>query len=44
MQNPKLIFYEAFQSSKDAIRRERYLKSTKGKTTLRLMLRESLKN
>ena len=39
----KLIFYEAFSNKEDAIRRERYFKTTKGKTTLRIMLRESLK-
>jgi len=38
-----LVFYEAFQSQKDALRRERYFKTTKGKTALRLMLRDSLK-
>ncbi len=39
----ELIFYEAYKSKADAKRREMYLKSTKGKSTLRLMLRESLK-
>ncbi len=39
----KLVFYEAFLSDDDARRRERYLKTTKGRSTLRLMLRESLK-
>ncbi len=38
----KLLFYEAFPSRADALRRERYLKSTAGKRTLRLMLREHL--
>ena len=38
----KLIFYEAFSAKKDAERRERYFKTTKGKKTLRLMLREIL--
>jgi putative endonuclease len=38
----KLIFYEAFYAKNDAIRRETYFKTTKGKTTLRIMLRESL--
>ncbi|MBI4276564.1 GIY-YIG nuclease family protein [Candidatus Uhrbacteria bacterium] len=37
-----LIFYEAFLSKKDALRRERYFKTNKGKTTLRQMLREYL--
>lgn len=35
-----LIFYEAFISEKDAKRRESYFKSTKGKRTLKLMLKE----
>jgi len=39
----RLIFYEAFSSKSDAIRREQYLKTSKGKKTLRLMLRESTK-
>ena len=39
----KLIFYECFLSKADAIRRERYLKTSKGKSTLKMMLRESLK-
>ena len=37
-----LIFYEAYQNEKDAKRRERYFKTTKGKTTLRMMLKDSL--
>jgi len=39
----KLIYYEAFVSKEDARRREKYFKTTKGKSTLRLMLRETLK-
>jgi putative endonuclease len=39
----ELIFYEAYRSEHDAKRREIYLKSTKGRTTLRSMLREFLK-
>ena len=35
-----LIFYEAYLIEKDAIRREKYLKSTKGKRTIKLMLKE----
>jgi len=35
-----LIHYEAYKNMKDAKRREEYLKSTKGKTTLRYMLKE----
>lgn len=38
----KLIHYEAFLSEEDAKRREKYFKTSKGKTTLRLMLRENL--
>ena len=38
----KLIFYEAFINKKDAVRRERYLKTTKGKATLKMMLKEVL--
>lgn len=37
-----LIFYEAYVDKYDALRRERYLKTQKGKTTLRNMLREFL--
>jgi putative endonuclease len=36
----KLIFYEAYLSKKDALRREGYFKTTKGKTTLKTMLKE----
>ena len=35
-----LIHYEAYRNMKDAKRRELYLKTTKGKTTLRTMLKE----
>ena len=38
-----LVFYEAFKSEADARRREQYLKTTKGKKTLKLMLKDSLK-
>lgn len=37
----ELIFYEAFKSEKDARRREIYLKSTKGKRALKIMLQYS---
>ncbi len=37
-----LIFYEAYRNEKDAKRREGYFKTTKGKTTLRAMLKEYL--
>jgi putative endonuclease len=36
----QLIFYEAFAKEADARRREKYLKSSNGKSTLRMMLRE----
>lgn len=36
----ELIHYEAYRNSKDAKRREGYLKTTKGKTTLKMMLKE----
>jgi predicted GIY-YIG superfamily endonuclease len=38
----RLIFYEAFVEKSDAVRREDYLKTTKGKSTLRMMLRNAL--
>ncbi len=38
----RLIYYEAFISGKDARRREKYFKTTKGKKALKLMLREAL--
>ncbi len=38
----ELIFYEAFKDKRDAIRRERYLKTTKGKSSLKQILRFSL--
>lgn len=38
----ELIFYEAYINKYDAIRREKYLKSSKGKTTLATMLRDYL--
>ena len=37
-----LIFYEAFLSKHDALRREQYFKTNKGKTTLKQMLRDYL--
>jgi len=36
----ELIHYEAYKNIKDAKRRELYLKSNKGKTTLKTMLKE----
>jgi putative endonuclease len=38
----ELIFYEAYKSMEDAKRRERYLKTSPGKSSLRMMLRDSL--
>lgn len=38
----KLIFYEAYLNKYDALRREKYLKTSKGKTTIKAMLREFL--
>ena len=43
MDNPKLVFFEAFVCENDARRREQYFKTTKGKKALRLMLREGLR-
>ena len=40
----QLIHYEAYVNKKDAKRRELYLKTTKGRTTLRYMLKEYLEN
>lgn len=42
MNGIELIYYEAFKSAKDARRRELYLKTAKGKRTLKLMLKFSL--
>lgn len=36
------IFYESYIHKADALRRERYLKTTAGKRALKLMLRETL--
>jgi len=40
----KLIFYEAYLNKSDAKRREAYLKTTKGKTTLKSMLKVYLED
>ena len=37
----RLLFCEHYVSKSDALRREAYFKTTKGKRVLRLMLRES---
>jgi len=39
-----LLYYEAHTSKEDALRREHYFKTSKGKTTLRLILKEALKH
>jgi len=39
-----IIHYEAYKSKTDAQRREKYLKTTKGKTTLRTMLKDYFQN
>jgi putative endonuclease len=39
----ELIFFEAYRNECDAKRREAYFKTSKGKTTLRTMLREFLR-
>jgi putative endonuclease len=38
----ELIFYEAYKNMKDTKRREEYFKTTKGKTTLKTILKEFL--
>jgi putative endonuclease len=40
----KLIYYEAHTSKFDALRRERYFKTTKGKATLKQILKDALSN
>jgi len=39
----ELVYFEGHLSETDAKRREKYFKTTKGKTTLRSMLRDYLK-
>lgn len=39
----RLVFYEAFVSKEDSLRREKYFKTTKGKSSLRLITRSSIK-
>ncbi len=39
----ELVFYEGYKNMEDAKRREMYLKTSKGKSSLRMMLRDSLK-
>lgn len=38
-----LIYFEGHRSKDDALRREKYFKTTKGKVTLRQILKDSLK-
>lgn len=38
-----VVFYESFLSKQDSIRRERYFKTTKGKSSLKQIIRESIK-
>jgi len=38
----RLIFYEAYCIKEDALRREKYLKTDKGKKTIRIMLAKTL--
>lgn len=42
MGNVKLIFYEAYISKTDAHRREIYIKTTKGKRAIKIMLSDTL--
>ncbi len=37
-----LIFFEAYRNKSDALRREEYLKTTKGKAVIRAMLKQYL--
>lgn len=40
----KLLYYEAHTNKKDAGRREKYFKTSKGKSTLKQLLRTALKD
>ena len=40
----RLIYCEAHTSKSDALRRERYFKTTKGKATLKQILKDALSN
>ncbi|PIX74527.1 excinuclease ABC subunit C [Candidatus Roizmanbacteria bacterium CG_4_10_14_3_um_filter_33_21] len=42
MEDVELIYYEAFTNKCDALEREDYLKTTKGKRTIKLMLKNTL--
>ncbi|MCD6410750.1 GIY-YIG nuclease family protein [bacterium] len=39
----RLIFYKSFLAEQDALRRERYFKTQKGKVSLKQIIRNSLK-
>jgi putative endonuclease len=41
-ERPHLIYYEVFSCKEDALRREKYFKTTKGRKGLRLILRTTL--
>lgn len=43
MKELELIYYEAFKDKRDALERESYLKTTKGKRSIKLMLKYSIK-
>ena len=38
----KLVYYEGHTSKADALRREKYFKSSKGKTTLKQIMKDAL--
>ena len=38
----ELVYFEGHKSKEDALRREQYFKTTKGRTTVRQILRNSL--
>jgi putative endonuclease len=40
----ELLYYEAHASKRDALRREEYFKTSKGKSSLRQMIRNGLLN
>lgn len=40
----ELLYFEGHQSKEDALRREKYFKTTKGKVTLKMMLSNSLES
>ncbi len=40
----ELLYFEGHRSKSDALRREKYFKTTKGKVTLRQLMRNALEN